>query len=75
MALPRKNIFITKELDERLRYHAYKEHISEAEVGRRALDLYLILAESDIFDTALAYAEEKEVRLADVIEQALRRML
>ncbi len=75
-ALPRKNIFISKELDDRLRYHAYKEHVSEAEVGRRALDLYLSLAEDDgVFDKAIAFAEKKEVSLAEVIAAALRKVL
>ena len=72
---PRKNLFLSDELEEMLRTYAHDNRISESEVGRQAFDLFLNLAPTDEYKSALDFAERKDVHISLVIEQMLRKMI
>ena len=72
---PRKNLFLTDELADGLRKAAFRNNISESEVGRRALELYLNILDTPPFDAAAKLAYEKRVPIHALFLQMMDKII
>ena len=72
---PRKNVYLDDGVEDKLKDFSHSRRISESETCRRALNLYLELANTPEFDAAQALADAKSVFVDVVLVQALRRQV
>lgn len=73
--MPRKNVYINQSTADMLEIHAKTFNLSESEIVRRALNLYLLIAPYGAYKAAEKFAKEKDVGVEAVILATLSRQV